>query len=323
MTRPRSSARPRLSLALVLSLAACVAPAGPIEPDPYATAAPDPTEASATVGTEVVICGRRFDIGAPVVLWSDPGGYDAYAPVGGELTFHPGRKARTEIGAPAVGASSSDPGELAGVDQFVLHYDVCGTSRTCFRVLHDRGLSVHFLLDVDGTLYQTLDLRETAWHATRSNTRSVGIEIAQIGARTPAEAGDLDEWYAEDAQGLRVTLPPRFGDGGVRTPAFVGRPARGGLFEGRINGSDLVQYDFTEEQYRTLGRLLAVLVRELPALEPSLPRTPSGEIVPEVLSDEDWAAFRGVLAHWHVQRNKTDPGPAMDWDRLSRAIGER
>jgi len=39
------------------------------------------------------------------------------------------------------------------VVQFVFHYDVCGFSQRCFDVLHDhRGLSVHFMLDVDGTI---------------------------------------------------------------------------------------------------------------------------------------------------------------------------
>ncbi|MEM9559092.1 MAG: N-acetylmuramoyl-L-alanine amidase, partial [Planctomycetota bacterium] len=38
---------------------------------------------------------------------------------------------------------------------------------------------------VDGTIYQTLDVTERAWHATKANSRSVGIEIAQIGAYPP------------------------------------------------------------------------------------------------------------------------------------------
>ncbi len=29
-------------------------------------------------GQEIVACGQFFDIGTPVVLWMDPGGYDAY-----------------------------------------------------------------------------------------------------------------------------------------------------------------------------------------------------------------------------------------------------
>ena len=29
-------------------------------------------------GDEIVVCGQLFHTGAPVVLWDDPGGYDAY-----------------------------------------------------------------------------------------------------------------------------------------------------------------------------------------------------------------------------------------------------
>src|SRR5690606_3292917 len=64
----------------------------------------------------------------------------------------------------------------AQVDQFVIHYDVAGTARRCFEILHDhRGLSVHYLLDVDGKIYQPLALKERAWHAGTANDRSVGI----------------------------------------------------------------------------------------------------------------------------------------------------
>jgi hypothetical protein len=27
-------------------------------------------------------------------------------------------------------------------------------------------------------------------------------------------------------------------------------------------------------------------------------------------------SYHGVLGHYHVQTNKTDPGPAMQWDRV-------
>lgn len=329
----------RRHLATILTLAlcaACISPAPPVEPDPYATGARDAAaNVAAPVGSEIVICGQRFDIGAPVVLWTDAGGYDAYDRAIREGSspdyasdegqrYRPGRRADPARGKPPVSAASSSPADLVGLDQFVLHYDVCGTSRTCFEVLHHlRGLSVHFLLDIDGTLYQTMDLRETGWHATRSNTRSVGVEIAHIGARTAAEFGALDEWYGRDEHGLRLTLPARFGDGGVRTQGFVGRPARDGAIEGVINGTPLVMYDFTGEQYTTLEALLRVLVRELPALEARFPRDATGAVDPNVLSDEAFERFAGILAHWHVQQNKTDPGPAFDWERVGRAVGAR
>jgi hypothetical protein len=141
-------------------------------------------------GTAIVVAGERFDIGAPVVLWSDPGGYDAYretaffasaAAASGEAPkkrYRPGRAPWTDPASrenePAAGEPEPTLERLRElVDQFVLHYDVAGTSRRCFEILHDRRrLSVHFLLDLDGTLYQTLDLAETAWHARQANPRS-------------------------------------------------------------------------------------------------------------------------------------------------------
>jgi hypothetical protein len=72
--------------------------------------------------------------------------------------------------------------------------------------------SLHFLLDLDGTIYQTLDLKERAWHATTSNARSVGIEIANMGAYGEGEKDPFDEWYARDADGrTRIAIPARFG----------------------------------------------------------------------------------------------------------------
>ena len=156
-------------------------------------------------GDEIVAAGQFVHSGTPVVLWMDPGGYDAYRV---ERRFGPLEKSDWENSQTEVreltspnrynlrrnGLSTNEFERVRGggwdlptlqrvVDQFVIHFDVCGTSRQCFNVLQDhRGLSVHFMLDIDGTIYQTLDLKERAWHATSSNNRCVGIEIANIGA---------------------------------------------------------------------------------------------------------------------------------------------
>jgi hypothetical protein len=127
------------------------------------------------------VAGRYVHTGTPVVLWTDPGGYDAYrverrfVPIE-ESDFETTKEKVKDIKTPArysMRKGDLTPEEIERVrgggwdlptlqkvvDQFVLHFDVAGTSRTCFKVLHDnRGLSVHFMLDVDGTLYQTLDL---------------------------------------------------------------------------------------------------------------------------------------------------------------------
>ncbi len=161
---------------------------------------PRPGDPLVRNGDEIVVCGRLYHTGAPVITWLDPGGYDAYRV---ECRFDPDRLLweGAEHGTPPARYGSFRrhlPEDTAAqvrsdgwtlpllrehVDLFVYHYDVCGTSRRCFKVLHDlRGLSVHFMLDVDGTIYQTLDVKERAWHAGPANDRSIGIEIANMGA---------------------------------------------------------------------------------------------------------------------------------------------
>jgi N-acetylmuramoyl-L-alanine amidase len=299
-------------------------------------AAPRPGDRLSRQGDEIMIAGQLFHTGAPVVLWTDPGGYDAYrverrftrADESGwdaikDALETPNRYGQRRTGDPELDERVRGGGwtldELAGVvDQFVLHYDVAGTSRTCFRVLHDqRGLSVHFLLDVDGTIYQTLDVKERAWHATIANDRSVGIEIAHIGAYPAVEGSPLADWYPTGPDGRpRLRIPARLGDGGIRDPEFDPRPARPELLKGRINGSDLVMYDLTEAQYESLIRLTATLHTALPRIRLQAPRGPNGQVIPRALTPDEFASFSGVLGHWHVQANKIDPGPAMDWDRV-------
>lgn len=291
-------------------------------------------------GDEIVVAGQFFHTGTPVVLWMDPGGYDAYRV---ERRFSPPEKAGWEASKAEVKALSTpnrldlrrealSPEELERfrgggwdlpavqrvVDQFVLHYDVCGTSRQCFRVLHDqRGLSVHFMLDLDGTIYQTMDVKERGRHATIANTRSVGVEIANMGAYGPEEANPFAEWYRREPDGrARITIPAAFGDGGIRTPNFIGYAARPEPVAGVVQQRSLRQYDFTLQQYEALARLTAALCRVLPKLKCDYPRDAKGGLIPQKLPDDQLARFQGVLAHYHIQANKPDPGPAFQWDRV-------
>jgi len=202
------------------------------------------------------------------------------------------------------------------VDQFVMHFDVCGTSRTCFRVLQDeRDLSVHFLLDLDGTIYQTLDLKERAWHATTSNDRSIGVEIANIGAYPVDGKNPFAEWYQTDASGRTyITIPARLGDGGIRTANFIGHPVRNEPVRGTIQGEDLVQYDFTPQQYAALVKLTATVCKIFPKLKCRYPADENGRPVPHKLPPEQLKNYEGLIGHYQIQTDKVDPGPAFNWD---------
>ena len=82
---------------------------------------------------------------------------------------------------------------------FVTHWDVCLNSSSCFRVLEQRGISIHFGLDNDGTIYQWLDLQHAAWHAGGRawNHDSIGVEMSN--------AYDLkwQSWYEKKGFGAR------------------------------------------------------------------------------------------------------------------------
>jgi N-acetylmuramoyl-L-alanine amidase len=290
-------------------------------------------------GDEIMVCGQLYHTTAPVVLWTDPGGYDAYRL---EQRFAPLEQAaaspREKQGRPPAsryslrrkGLTEDEVERVRGggwdlallrkvVDQFVIHFDARGTSKRCFEVLHDvRGLSVHFMLDLDGTIYQTLDLKEQAWHATIANGRSIGIEIANIGAYpTSLQDSPLDRWYQSGTGGqTTIVFPDPRDRSGLRDPLAPLAPARARPIEGTVQGKVLRQYDFTDRQYDSLIRLTATLCTLFPAIRCDYPRDQSGTLLPAKLPAADFGCYRGILGHYHVQANKVDPGPAFQWDRL-------
>jgi N-acetylmuramoyl-L-alanine amidase len=292
-------------------------------------------------GDEIVACGQLFHTTAPVVLWLDPGGYDAYRT---EPRFRGGDEPKPGVAAAkeaenrfptrwfgvrkgSLSLEESERARTGGwdldtlrkvVDQFVIHFDARGTSRGCFEVLHDRrGLSVHFMLDLDGTIYQTLDLKEGAWHATVANSRSIGIEIANIGTSPFDHSDRFDRWYRRDPDGrTRILIPTGEEPPKGRDPSWVARPIRDDLVVGTVQGRELRQYDLTPEQYDSLIRLTATLCTLFPQIKCDYPRDGSGALVRRKLPGDELDRYKGLLGHYHVQTNKVDPGPAFQWDRV-------
>ena len=298
MIRPSRLAPLCLTL-LAVAVTGCASNNAPRDPG-------EPVALKERRGQEIMVAGRLFNAGTPVVLMDDAGGYPA-------SPDHYGRRKGVE-----------DPNNLAevrdSVDQFVYHFDVCGLSKVCYKVLEDRGLSVHFMCDADGTLYQSADLSARTWHATTSNGRSIGIEIAQIGT-TEKDASDLAAaWYKKDANGdTYLSVPDRLGDPQFKNPPADGeplRPARQGLFEGEINGSQYRQRDFTPQQYDALIHLTAALHEVFPEMALDYPRGDDGTVLMHQLTKDQLAVYHGLLGHWHVQDNKNDPGPAFDWEKV-------
>lgn len=321
----RSKSVPRAAVVALIALVGCQhrpAESKPVESTTATMVDAPPALPPVREGYAFILAGERFDAGTRVVTFLESNGFDAYAiPVSAATPYENHGVRRFPAPAGGEPAELPEPAtleQLRGlVDQVVLHYDSEGLSRRTFPILQKRGLSAHFLIDVDGTIYQTLDLRERAYHATVANSRSIGIEIANLGAYPPGETQEADPWYQRASDGTVIMqAPPDARPRGVFTPDFVARPDRPDPVRGVIHGKEFVQYDFTPEQYAALARLLAALHRALPAIALDAPRDADGEVLTRQLTEEEFARFRGLIGHLHIQANKIDPGPALQWERL-------
>lgn len=246
-------------------------------------------------GTSIIVCGRRHDIEHPVVTFEDDGGFSAYVPhctddiskivahdpapglAGRSLRY---RKRRT------MGRSTLLRHLKHVVSQVVVHLDGCRDARMCYNVLHNqRGLSIHFMVDNDGTIYQTLDLLHCAFHAGGVNEISVGIELQNRG-----DAARYPDYYPGGRE--RVTC--------------------------RVHGAQFLCYDFTRAQYEAMVRLSRALIRifDIPATCPLRGGDPVWSTITAI------RGYRGFLGHYHVADSKWDPGP-FDFLRLFRSMGSR
>ena len=229
-----SLSRFRFVLLAVFLLSGSFSHAAPIA-QPGTPATPDHR-----AGDEIIVCNQYFHTGTPVVLWSDPGGYQAPAIFHHPVT-RPASMPTTESTTEIIRGDDLTLDQLRPhVDQFLIHFDACGLSSECFRVLQRRHLSVHFMCDLDGTIYQTMDLRDDAAHATIANARSIGVETAQIGCIANDESiAPLKQWYRRYDGVTWITIPARFGDGGIRTPHFRGRPLRPFLITAQLQAKPI------------------------------------------------------------------------------------
>lgn len=169
----------------------------------------------------------------------------------------------------------------AVIKQFVIHHDGCTSADMCFNVLqNERGLSVHFLIDNDGTIYQTIDLALMAYHAADWNINSIGVELCNKG----------------DAK----TYPGVY-DGNKHGP-------KRDLKACKINGHTFLAYDYTIQQYDALRALGRALTRLLPNLPAEFPQSSPGQQSWDTMPATQTFSFAGYIGHYHLTAQKWDPG---------------
>lgn len=192
-----------------------------------------------------------------VVLWSEQGGLSAKS---GNYYDYSGRPKRN-------------------IRLFVNHWDVCLNSHACNSVLNRRGISVHFLIDNDGTIYQTMDMQHGAWHAgtSRVNRASVGVEI------TNAYYPKYQDWYIRNGHGERPLVEGAWVHNNELDP-FLGF------------------YPVQIEAAKALWKA----VESATSVEFQTPLSQFGKTSTKYVQDVVYGKYQGIVSHYHCSKRKID-----------------
>lgn len=168
---------------------------------------------------------------------------------------------------------------------FIVHWDACLSSASCAKVLDQRGLSVHFCIDNDGTIYQLVDTENIAYHAPPTNTLSIGVEVSN------AFYKKYSDTYIKNGFGARPIVPQT--------------KVNGGIVEEHLG--------FYPEQEKALSVLIKTVCAyySIPLVTPKVNGQYATGEHPDVVS----GAFKGVACHFHVTKEKIDCA-GLDLDKI-------
>jgi len=165
------------------------------------------------------------------------------------------------------------------INMFVNHWDVCLNSDSCARVLNRRGVSVHFCIDNDGTIYQMVDMNHACWHAgsRKWNHSSIGVEISN------AYYPKYQNWYKKNGFGERPTVEDESCHGRSMKP-FLG---------------------FYPVQIEALKALWEACHAGLD-IPYKCPLDKEGNTLKKVSTSAAANRFKGFVSHYHLTRGKID-----------------
>jgi peptidoglycan hydrolase-like protein with peptidoglycan-binding domain len=170
----------------------------------------------------------------------------------------------------------------------ITHYDVCLSANSCYNVLNRRGISSHFVIDNDGTIYQMVDTQHEGWHAGKRavNRAAIGIDLSN-GVYTKYQA-----WY--------------------RKKGFGSRPI---ITDAKVHGRKMMDclgfYDVQINAYKSLVRALCKHYN----IPLDMPRNIDGTVLYGVSKDVLKGKYKGIANHFHVTRGKIDTAN-LDWDKV-------
>ena len=175
---------------------------------------------------------------------------------------------------------------------FVCHWDVCLSSKSCYKVLENRGLSVHFLIDNDGTIYQTMDINDVAYHAgSRTwNNKSIGVEISN--AYYPKH----QDWYKRNV--------------GEERPLIT---------DAVVHGKKLDPFTGFYPQQRDALKALMRAVNKATGIPLQAPLDRSKSTNTTVSKKAASGRFEGFMSHYHLTNRKIDCA-GLDLKKLLKEV---
>jgi N-acetylmuramoyl-L-alanine amidase len=168
----------------------------------------------------------------------------------------------------------------------VMHYTAGFTAQGALNAYQTRRVSAHLLVDLDGTVYQSVPFNKAAWHAGPSrwmgynglNQYSIGIEIVNAG------------WFRKDGtvyyrNGLRKNA--------VDMPPMIEAP------HPRVGGGTFWWPQYTDPQLDALDGLTSEILGKYDILD--------------------------IVSHEQIDTRgwKTDPGPAFPMERYKRQLAHQ
>lgn len=215
----------------------------------------EPSNVSEKEASHIVHQGNFIKINWPkVVLWTEDNGYKLD---GGYTPYFSKRN----------------------INMFVNHWDVCLSAKTCAKVLNKRGISVHFCIDNDGTIYQLLDTNHAAWHAggKKWNHSSIGVEISN------AYYTKYQNWYERNGHGPRPIMKDQ-----------------------QCHGRGMEEFlGFYDVQLDALKALWAACHEGI-GIPYKCPTDKDGNTLKKVSTSVAANRFKGFVSHYHITNRKID-----------------
>ena len=257
--------------------------------------------------TSIVFFGRLFDVGVRVMKWYEKGGYDGYSTKKHVIREEDRKTGKMKvvkvIKGKRYGGRWPRPGrKLEAISQLMVHHTGGYLPGVCFNTLHnERRISVQFIIDDKGVIYQTMDAKEIAWQAGGQNRCSIGYELC--------------------------LYPKAWSNPGAYRPS---KCKRLGLAEHEVKvcytqGKDRKVFMMPEAQVESLAFLLSgtwfarnCLLHGRAIAPPVFPRRPAGKGI-----DHDFAErhkqHEGLVIHANVTPKKWD-ATGVDLTKLEKRV---